>query len=54
VLVDVRDQGEWDGGHVSCAHRLPVQDDATLVRRGARTLLALGVKVILTPPCIFH
>lgn len=22
---------EWEGGHVSCAQRLPVQDDAGLV-----------------------
>ena len=31
IVIDVRSQSEWDVGHVSCAHRLPVQDDRALV-----------------------
>jgi phage shock protein E len=26
-VIDVRTAEEWTAGHVSCAHRLPVQDD---------------------------
>ena len=29
VVVDVRTQSEWDSGHLSCAHLLPVQQDAS-------------------------
>ena len=31
ILIDVRTLDEWNGGHASCATRLPVQDDASLV-----------------------
>ena len=31
ILLDVRTAGEWGNGHATCAHRLPVQDDASLV-----------------------
>ena len=33
IVLDVRDTSEWNSGHVSCAHHLPVQDDASLVQR---------------------
>lgn len=31
LVLDVRTEAEWDEGHISCAHRLPVQDDPTLI-----------------------
>ena len=31
VVLDVRTLDEWNAGHVSCAHRLPVQDDPSLM-----------------------
>lgn len=33
VVVDVRTLSEWNMGHLPCAHRLPVQSDASLVGR---------------------
>ena len=33
LVLDVRSKAEWDEGHVSCAHRVPVEDDARLVSR---------------------
>ena len=32
-----RTQSEWDAGHISCAHRLPVQDDPTLIDQACNT-----------------
>jgi phage shock protein E len=40
IMVDVRAQSEWDAGHVSCATRIPVQDDAS--RTGEVLTLAGG------------
>jgi phage shock protein E len=31
ILIDVRTADEWNGGHASCATRIPVQDDPSLV-----------------------
>jgi rhodanese-related sulfurtransferase/plastocyanin len=31
ILIDVRTLDEWNGGHASCATRVPVQDDPSLV-----------------------
>eukprot|EP01050_Picozoa_sp_SAG11_P022030 SAG11_NODE_4056_length_2084_cov_1.550630_1_plen_481_part_00 len=31
MLLDVRTEEEWNGGHASCAHRLPVQSDEDLI-----------------------
>jgi rhodanese-related sulfurtransferase len=31
IVLDVRTQAEWDAGHVSCAQRIPVQDDPALI-----------------------
>ena len=31
LVLDVRTESEWDEGHISCAHRLPVQDDPALI-----------------------
>ena len=31
ILIDVRTEDEWNGGHASCATRVPVQDDSSLV-----------------------
>ena len=33
VVIDVRTVTEWNEGHLQCAHRLPVQSDASLVGR---------------------
>lgn len=33
IVLDVRDTSEWNSGHVSCAHHLPVQDDPSLVQQ---------------------
>lgn len=34
VVIDVRTQGEWDDkGHASCAHRLEIQEDPSLVEK---------------------
>jgi len=32
VVIDVRTQGEYETGHVSCAHRVPIQDNPNLYR----------------------
>ena len=31
IVIDVRTQLEWDEGHASCAHRLEIQNDPSLV-----------------------
>merc|ERR1712032_1484217 len=31
IVIDVRTQLEWDEGHASCAQRLEIQDDPSLV-----------------------
>jgi len=31
IVIDVRTKSEWDEGHASCAHRLEIQDDPSLV-----------------------
>ena len=31
IVIDVRTQLEWDEGHATCAHRLEIQNDPTLV-----------------------
>jgi len=31
LIIDVRSAAEWDAGHVSCAQRLEIQNDAALV-----------------------
>ena len=45
IVLDVRQQSEWDAGHVSCAHRLPVQDDPSLVAK----VTALAANDLATP-----
>ena len=30
IVVDVREESEWLAGHISCAHRIPVQDNTSL------------------------
>ena len=32
LVLDVRTPEEWDAGHISCAHNLPVQDDSSLIQ----------------------
>jgi phage shock protein E len=50
VLLDVRTQAEWDAGHISCAHLLPVQDDPSLIAQ-VRQLMAGGD---LTAPVVTY
>jgi rhodanese-related sulfurtransferase len=33
LVLDVRTAEEWSEGHVACAHRIPVQDNQTLVEQ---------------------
>ena len=48
IVIDVRTEAEWNAGHVSCAHRLPVQDDPALVDQ-VKALARLNPRYLSTP-----
>ena len=44
LVLDVRTQEEWDAGHISCAKRMPVQDDSSLIQ-AVKLLVGLDLTV---------
>ena len=50
LVLDVRTQEEWDAGHISCAKRMPVQDDSSLIQ-AVKLLVGLDLTVPVVTYC---